>query len=266
MSKRYYRFQQLPTSAPIDPHNTEHFALTESDGLTWVYMPLDTELEAQIVVTAYCFGRYEEVDLKEYIDWGVQWESHAPGFKDYTLQVDLAKYSPTTRSLLHLKAGPGFGDLSHPTTRLTLAMMAPHVAGKDVLDIGCGSGILTLAALLLGARSACGLDIDREALQHAKQNADLNGLKGQVTFLEPKELMLEIEQHLVILMNMIRTQQQEAWAALPQLHQLPAIFLTSGILFEERDRYLKECATRGWDLIEERREGDWMGFQWRMGL
>lgn len=263
---RYYRF--LLESVSDQPEcigsSTEHFAITEEDGTTWLYLPLSSSEEAcKIMSKTPSFIRFEETDIKDYVDWGVQWSDHSPDFKDYTLQVDLSKYTSLAKKfpILKLDAGPGFGDLSHPTTRLTLAMMAQHVQNKNVIDIGCGSGILTLASILLGAKWAYGIDIDKDALLHAQKNATLNGLEGSVEFGTPDKNMVFPSEDLVLVMNMIRSQQQEAWASLPQLHSVKAICFTSGILVTERKQYLEECIKRGWKLIEESQQGDWMAFQ-----
>jgi ribosomal protein L11 methyltransferase len=244
---------------------TDCFALEQPDGSTSLYLPLTSPTEAEQLLSANpSFVSFEPVELKDYIDWGVQWSTHSPDFQDYRLEIDLSKYTGTLETYphLYLEAGPGFGDLSHPTTRLTLAMIGPHVKGKQVIDIGCGSGILTLAALLLGAKTAFGLDIDPEALSHAVTNARLNHLENKAHFEKPEKFEFTLSENPVILMNMIRTEQQQAWASLPSLHPLKATWITSGILIAERDLYLDECLKRGWTLIEERQEGDWMAFKW----
>lgn len=76
-----------------------------------------------------------------------------------------------------LDPGVAFGTGAHPTTRLCLRWLAETVkAGDDVLDYGCGSGILAIAAIKLGARSARGIDIDPQALLAARDNAQRNGV------------------------------------------------------------------------------------------
>lgn len=265
----YYRFLQNPSTIEpdfFDSSRVDHFAITEPDETTWYYIPLDSEDEVEKVMSANeTFIRYEQVNIKDYMDWGVQWSTHCPDFKDYKLQVDLSKYTPTTKELptLHLNAGPGFGDLSHPTTRLTLEMMSMNVEGKSIIDIGCGSGILTLAAILLGAKHSYGIDIDPEALTHAEENARMNHMENQVTFLLPEDTFAYPKKDCVILMNMIRTQQQQAWASLPQLHDIACDCFTSGILIEEKHLYLEECSQRGWKLVEAKEQGDWMAFHFK---
>jgi len=78
---------------------------------------------------------------------------------------------------VHLDPGLAFGTGTHPTTAMCLAALAasPPV-GETVLDYGCGSGILAIAALKLGAAGALGVDIDPQALQATRANADRNGI------------------------------------------------------------------------------------------
>lgn len=81
---------------------------------------------------------------------------------------------------LQLDPGLAFGTGSHPTTRLCLKWLDTQLAGgESVLDYGCGSGILTIAALKLGAGSAVGVDIDEQAIRASKDNAAQNNVDAQ---------------------------------------------------------------------------------------
>lgn len=91
-------------------------------------------------------------------------------------------FEPQGRAVLNLEPGLAFGTGTHETTRLCMELMEKHLpAGADVLDMGCGSGILSVAALLLGAHSAVGVDIDPLAVKTAVENARLNGVEDRFT-------------------------------------------------------------------------------------
>lgn len=80
-------------------------------------------------------------------------------------------------NVVELDPGGGFGSGGHPTTRLLLHELARRVTGGErVLDVGCGSGVLGLAALRLGASGAVGVDIEAAAIEATRRNAVLNGL------------------------------------------------------------------------------------------
>jgi ribosomal protein L11 methyltransferase len=80
---------------------------------------------------------------------------------------------------LQLDPGLAFGTGSHPTTRLCLQWLDSHLApGESVLDYGCGSGILAIAALKLGAGATVGIDIDAQAIRASRDNATQNGVSA----------------------------------------------------------------------------------------
>jgi len=89
--------------------------------------------------------------------------------------------------ILELDPGLAFGTGSHPTTRLCMEWLEAHPApGKSVLDYGCGSGILAMVAKKLGADDVTGVDIDPQAIESARANAERNGC--DITFYVPNEL------------------------------------------------------------------------------
>ena len=189
----------------------------------------------------------------EGIDWQSQWSQFAEDFRDGISHIDLSRFGGA--STLLLSPGPGFGDLSHPTTYLMLELMDGRVAGERIIDIGCGSGILSLAALKLGAASALGIDIDEAALEHARQNSALNHLFAQFSLHIPKDQPKEN----ILLMNMIFPEQQIVMKERGQLNPLAKLWIASGILAEQREDYLKQAKKWGWDLIEEKERSGWLG-------
>ena len=91
-------------------------------------------------------------------------------------------YNADGRVVLHLEPGLAFGTGTHETTRLCLEALEKHTFdGATMLDVGCGSGILSVAGLLLGAKSAIGIDIDEMAVKASKENAILNNVQDRYT-------------------------------------------------------------------------------------
>lgn len=91
--------------------------------------------------------------------------------------------NPDGRQVLTIDPGAAFGTGTHDTTKLCLTVLDEICrTGDTLLDVGCGSGILALSALLLGCESACGVDIDALAVKVARENAALNGLSDRAAF------------------------------------------------------------------------------------
>lgn len=180
------------------------------------------------------------------IDWGAQWEGKN--------ELSLEPYG-LPEKIIYMAPGSGFGDLSHPTTTLVCRMMKDIVKGKKILDVGSGSGILSFIALAMGASEVIGVEIDPLAIEHAQANAILNGM--DVQFFLPEE-MPAFEPD-VVLMNMISTEQQVAWKSLAI--RTPATLITSGILADEKDDYLKWAASEKWTLKKYIEDDVWLGFE-----
>ena len=114
-------------------------------------------------------------------DWANNWKQY---FKPLTVGEKIlilpeweTLESETDRTIFVINPGMSFGTGSHHTTRLCLERLEKYIKpGMKVLDLGCGSGILSLVALLLGAESATAVDIDPNAAKIARENAERNGI------------------------------------------------------------------------------------------
>jgi len=180
--------------------------------------------------------------MSKQVDWHEQWKLFAENFYDGRAHIDLTPYGLDQELLL--EPGPGFGDLSHPTTRLMMQMMHSHVKGRVVLDIGSGSGILSLASVLLGALSAVGVDIDASAILHARENARLNHLHDRATF---EEKLPSKHEKSILLMNMIFPEQKLVMQNRGLLRS--DVWILSGILEEQKSEYIKRLSE--WGLVVE---------------
>jgi ribosomal protein L11 methyltransferase len=188
------------------------------------------------------------------VNWDEQWALFAKNFKNGKAHIDLSSFG--ANETLHLLPGPGFGDLSHPTTQLMLEMMKGLIQDESVIDIGSGSGILTLAAAMLGAKSAIGIDIDPDAINHAKRNCELNHLEEKVTFslTTPKPMSSKS----IFLMNMIWMEQKMVDPS--QFNLYAKRWIISGILKTQKKEYLEQAKSWGWIPIQEFSCQKWKGW------
>ncbi len=113
-------------------------------------------------------------------DWRDKWKAYfkptAVGERLFIRPVWIDDFDAGNRAVLNIEPGAAFGTGTHDTTRLCLETLDKVVkAGDTVLDIGCGSGILAISSLLLGAKEAFGVDIDELAVKTARENGRMNG-------------------------------------------------------------------------------------------
>lgn len=238
----------------------------EAQGLTPLFS-LEDEGEKQIFISTELpqplFERdfdfiesYEKVPLPE-IDWNQQWS-----LQERTLEEGFLLIPLENSITLKMEPGPGFGDLSHPTTQLVVEMMQDRVKGRSVLDVGCGSGILSLCAKAWGAKEVYGMDCDPSAVEHAITNAKHNNM--DIAFGFPEQVLSWDRDNIFILMNMISSEQTQAWNGLTPLHSHLKEGITSGVLKEQEKDYLKLTKSWGWTLLSKQEKDGWLAFHFSL--
>lgn len=134
-------------------------------------------IEAQLKLPPTCHVQWQILEDK---DWEREWMRHyAPIQCADNLWICPSWITPPNPAAVNLLLDPGlaFGTGTHPTTFLCLQWLAQQdLSGCAVVDYGCGSGILGIASLLLGAQQAIGIDLDPQALLATADNAQRNGL------------------------------------------------------------------------------------------
>lgn len=172
----------------------------------------------------------------------------------------VAACPPTTASaVVTLEPGLAFGSGSHPTTAMCLDWLAGlDLAGCRVLDWGCGSGILAIAALALGARSATAVDIDPQALQATADNARSNGVAERLQVVHP-DGHAPAGRYDVVVANILANTLINLAPTLASHCRSGGRVALSGILGEQTARVITECMpslelhpaneTGGWALL-----------------
>ncbi len=165
-----------------------------------------------------------------------------------------------SRISLRIPAQSAFGTGSHASTRLVVEWLEElPLAGLDVLDIGTGSGILACVALLLGARSAVGYDLDPQAVCIARANARRAGLAPRLLAARAAALRPRPAFDLA-LVNVLPERILGELPALAGLLRPGARLLSSGNLTSRRDELLARFAACGLRLVAEKSDGEWSAF------
>lgn len=172
------------------------------------------------------------------------------------------------RHLLRLDPGIAFGTGSHPTTRLSLAALEPYAKeGVKVLDLGCGSGILGIGALILGADKALGCDIDPMASEAAMANAALNGI-GKDRFdiyigdiIKDASLRRSLGSgYQLVLANIVADVIIALSPLAGSFMAEDGIFICSGIIDSRCEEVWQKLSENGFDIISHTQEEEWHCF------
>ena len=172
---------------------------------------------------------------------------------------------PKDRVTLTLNPGLTFGTGSHATTRLCLTALESRIhGGEKVLDLGCGSGILSIAALRLGAKTAFACDIDEKCIDVAYENAALNGIgkdrltvrQGDATKEGPLRDAIGTGYDVVVA-NIVA---DVIISLAPQVRHFlkeDGWFLTSGIIDDRADEVAAALVAAGWNIVESCTSEGW---------
>lgn len=203
-------------------------------------------------------------------DWAHNWQKYYEAFpvgdKLYIVpEWERGKPVPEGRTPVYLNPGLIFGTGSHGTTRLCLEGLERFVVpGAPVLDLGCGSGILAIAALVLGASQAKGCDIDPKAVRVAEENAGFNGVEdrlevfcGDVTGDEALAAALE-GQYPLVLANIIADVIIPLSGHVGQFLAPDGVFLCSGIIGHRAGDVREALEGNGFTVFEEREREGWV--------
>ncbi len=242
------------------------------------YLPDDENLETtrqKIEEGLYYLGRIRSLPQAVFTpiqetNWVESWKEHyhpIPLGQRLIILPSWYENPDPARIPIIIEPGMAFGTGTHPTTQISLELLEIHFPATHptVIDVGCGSGILTIAARKLGASTLLGVDIDAEALDNARQNADLNGVGDQIAWGVGSVREIRGGQYMpdkaeVVLANIlapiiIRLLDQ----GMPELLTPNGILILSGILAEQEEDVRAALKLHQMGVTDRRQMGDWVG-------
>ena len=240
------------------------------------YVPDNDEGQTQLRGYLRGLEQYEPqtVSLREE-DWATSWQKYYQpipvGRRVYIVPEWMRGQDiPDGRTPLYLNPGLTFGTGAHATTQLCLELLEEAVRpGDAVLDLGCGSGILAIAAIALGAERAIGVDIDPKAVDVAYENAAMNGvgqdrltvLAGDVLSDHVLSVRLGRGQNRIVLANIVADVIIPLSAAAGQFLTPDGVFLCSGILDEREGDVTAALEKNGFIITRRLERNGWVALR-----
>ena len=205
---------------------------------------------------------YGEVDDE---DWSTAWKKYykplqltdriviKPTWEDYSPKGD--------EIIIQMDPGMAFGTGTHETTQMCSVLLDKYMKDDtEILDIGCGTGILSIIAAKLGAKSVEAIDIDEVAVKVARENIELNQEIPKVSAYKAVLSDLKQDEHKydIVVANIIANVIIDLSSQIPYYLKKESLFITSGIIKERKQEVIDACERNGMSLIETLEMGEWV--------
>ncbi len=240
------------------------------------YMAIDEHIEEtrqRLLESLYYLGRIRALPEPEFRaiedeDWMASWKQHykpiAIGQRLIVVPVWI-ELQDNTRIPVRIDPSMAFGTGTHPTTQLCLELVEKYVLpGQPVIDVGCGSGILSIAAVKVGASHALAVDIDNASVRSTRENAEANGVSDSIetglgSVDEVRNGQFTLRRAPVVLANILAPVIIRLFdAGLAELLSAPGKMVLSGILVEQAPAVVDAAEAKGLRFIEQIQQGDWV--------
>ena len=197
-------------------------------------------------------------------DWVDNWKLYfKPGSitERFTVKPTWHEYESKREDELIIEIDPGmaFGTGKHPTSTLCVRLLEKYIQSADdaVLDIGCGSGILSIVAAMLGAKNVKGVELDPVAVEVAKENIALNGLQDQVEVILGDLTKGLDEKFDIIVANLMADLVIKLSGDVKKHLRGRKIYISSGVLIEKKEQVSHAIEECGFEILEILEEAEW---------
>lgn len=235
------------------------------------YLSDDEEGKALLNTVANFLGKMPETAFVQDSDWENNWKEFYKPIEVGEKLVVVPEWEPVPEDgRIPLKLDPGliFGTGSHATTKMCLAALESVAGpGKTVLDLGCGSGILGIGALLLGCDRCAGCDIDPKAPEVALSNASLNGITAEKFDIRAGDVLSDAgmrkalgSNYDIVTANIVSDVIIPLSGFVKEFLIPGGTFITSGIIEGRQDEVRQAIEDNGFTILEHHNEDDWHCF------
>ncbi|MEZ7748606.1 50S ribosomal protein L11 methyltransferase [Gemella sanguinis] len=210
------------------------------------------------------FFKIETTTIKD-SDWENSWKDYfdilnigekfviVPTWREYENEEN--KY------VINIDPGMAFGTGGHETTSLCIKNLEKYVKPHDnIIDVGCGSGILSIAASYLTDGEIKAVDLDKLAVDVSRENFALNNLENRIVVEEASLLTKETKKYNVIVANILAHIIELMLDDAYKLLEDRGYYITSGIIKDKKDELLEKMLERGFKLVEETSDNEWYSF------
>lgn len=237
-----------------------------------VYVADDADGRAQLARWTEALGIEPETRTVADEDWENNWKQYYKPIPIGDKLLVLPKWEPepegNTRAVLKLDPGLAFGTGGHATTRMCLEFLEGlDLTGKRALDLGCGSGILGIGALILGCAECTGCDIDPKSPEAAADNAELNGIDGACyhmytgDVIGDKRLRAKLGTgYDVVLANIVADVIIPLAPFARECTAPGGVFITSGIIDGRQDEVTAAIEAAGFTIVTHLTEDGWHAY------
>ena len=255
--------------AKIDLIDEELLAKDRSKGIVHIYIsPEENPQEAVSFIKERLEseGIEYEIELANCAreDWENNWKQYFKpinvGNRLIIRPIWVDDYDAGDRKVLNLEPGIAFGTGTHETTRLCLEALENYITDDThMLDVGCGSGILSVAGMLLGAKDVTGVDIDKLAVKVAIENGKLNGFQYPEYNMIVGNLIDRVSgKYSVVTANIVADAIIMLTPDVKSFLADDAIYIVSGIIDIREDEVLACLAENGFTIVNRRSENGWV--------
>ena len=224
------------------------------------------KIKAELEEKSLGQARIEEKDDE---DWANNWKKY---YKPLEIGESLAivpeweKYK-SDRTIIKINPGMAFGTGTHESTYMCLELLEKYVSeGDEIFDIGCGSGILAIAALKLGAKRALAIDIDDKCIDASHENAKLNGVEDKMEIKKGNLLDVVKGRADLIVSNIIAEIIVDEIKNLKNHMDPGGIFITSGIIKERRQMVMDALVENNFEIIDEIEKNNWLAIVGKLNV